>query len=248
MSKIKKVILLPDIHYPEHSKKCLTLVNKFIKDFNPDTIIYQGDQLDLGSISAWDKDKPLLKESKRLWKEYTDFDNDVLKVHETITKRACERVFIIGNHEYRAQRYIEKNPELEGMIEPEIYLELKDRGYTVVDYNKVYKLGKLNVIHGFYYNTHHAAHTVGAFEGNVVYCHTHTSQEFTKTTPLDASDFHTATCLPCLCNLNPEYQKNKPSSWINGFGVAYLSPDGSYSLYRIIIVNGQFVFNDKLYK
>lgn len=247
MNKIKKVVILPDIHYPEHSVRCLRVVNKFLADFSPDYLVYQGDQLDLGSISHWDKDKPLLKESKRLWKEYSDFNEEVLKVHEKITKKNCKRVFLLGNHENRAQRYVEKSPELEGMIEPEIYLGLKERGYTVVPYNDVYKIGKLNIIHGFYYNIHHAAKTVNAFEGNVCYCHVHTSQEFTKTTPLDTKEFHSATSLPCLCNLNPDYKKNRPSSWVNGFGVMYLLPDGNYSLYRILIVDGSFIFNDKKY-
>lgn len=245
---IKKAIILPDIHYPLHSKECIKLIKKFMVDFDPDYLIYQGDQLNLDCVSSWNVDKPLLKESQRLLKEYDNFNNDILENYESVIKKSCQKVFLIGNHEHRVRRYVERSPELEGIIEPEVCLNLKKRGYKVVPYNGVYKLGKLNIIHGFYYNTYHAAKTVNAFEGNVCYAHVHSPQEFTKTTPLDSGSYHAATSLPCLCNLSPEYMKNRPNDWVLGFGVVYLLPNGNYFLYRIIIINNSFVFNGKYYK
>lgn len=247
MKKVEKIVLLPDIHYPEHSKESIKSVLLFLKDFKPDTVIYQGDQLDMGVISHWNKDKKRKVELKRLKQDYEGFDKDILLPVEKAVGKKCKKVWITGNHEDWAQMYLDKNPEVEGMIEPEICLNLGKRGYKYVPLNGVYKLGKLNVIHGFYHNQYHAAKHVSVFEGSVVYAHLHTTQEFTKTSPVDTGNFHSATCLPCLCDLSPDYMKNRPSSWVHGFGVVYLLPNGNFHLYRIVMVDNRFIFNGNYY-
>ena len=63
----------------------------------------------------------------------------------------------------------------------------------------------------------------------------------------DTNEFHAAYGIPCLSDLSPDYLNGKPNSWIHGFGVAYVMPDGRFNLYPIIITNGQFVFNGKIY-
>ncbi|NIT60358.1 MAG: hypothetical protein GWN00_30390, partial [Aliifodinibius sp.] len=161
-----------------------------------------GDQLNLDMVSYWTREKPLLREMQRVMKEYEGFDYEILKVHEELVK--AERVWMIGNHEYRVTNYLESHPELIGMLEPEIWLKLEKRKYEVIPFNHAYKLGKLNVIHGWYHNQQHAKKHVFDFERNVVYAHNHTCQEFTKHSPMDVKDFHSATCLPCLCDLNPD--------------------------------------------
>jgi len=245
--KVKVGILLPDIHHPHHSKPCLNLVNQLIKDIKPDYLIYQGDQLNMDTLCHWNEDKQREMEGKRLLSEYEAFDREILKPHEKLTGPKCKKVWLIGNHEYWVEKYLDNHPGFEGIIEPENYLKLKARGFEIIKFNDIYKIGKLNVIHGYYTNQYHAAKTVTAFEGNVVYAHAHTSQEFTKTTPRDIKDFHSATSLPCLCDLNPDYMKNRPSSWVNGFGVVYVLPNGNFNLYRVIIADNSFVFNGKHY-
>jgi len=244
---IKKVVLLPDIHYPEHDNKSLEAIKMFLIDFKPDFLVYQGDQLDMGVISHWNQDKKRQVELKRLKKDYDGFNDEVLTPFENIVGKKCKKKWITGNHEDWAKQYIDKNPQLEGIIEPEICLNLEKRGYEIIPLNGVLKLGKLSVIHGFYWNQYHSAKHAGAFNGSVVYCHTHTVQEFMKTSPVDSDDFRTATCLPCLCNLSPEYTKGRPNSWVHGFGIVYLYPNGNFNLYRVLIINNQFIFNNTIY-
>jgi predicted phosphodiesterase len=244
---IKRAIILPDIHYPHHEKKAMAAIVKFLADFKPDYLIYLGDQLSLDMVSFWTKDKPLLKEGQRLHYEYDGFDKEILSVHEKIVGKKCQKVWFVGNHEYRVQRYLEQTPELEGLLEAETYLKLKKRGFKVIEFNKIYELGKLMLIHGWYYNRYHAAKTVEQFENSVCYAHTHNPQEFFKVSPIDSSKYHGAFCLPCLCSLNPDYHKNKPNNWINGFGVVYLHEDGFFNLYKVIINKGKFIFNNKTY-
>lgn len=248
LCEIKKSVLLPDIHYPCHDKKVIESVNEFIKDYNPDELIYMGDQLDLSCISNWNKKKPLLKEGKRLIDDYSNFDIDILREHERITKDDCNRIFIYGNHERRLQWFIEEHSELDGMLDLDRNLDLTKRGYKIIKYNGVYNIGNLRVIHGLYYNKYHAAKTLDAFEKNVVYGHVHNPQSYTKISPMDGEGHHTATSIGCLCNITPEYQEGKPNYWVNGFGIIEsLSVIEHVNLYPITIVNGKFIWNGKLY-
>ena len=246
--EIQKTILLPDIHYPYYDTQLMESVEEFMIDYEPDEIIYMGDQMALDCISGWNKNKPLLKEGQRLIKEYESFDEDILQVHESITSTDTRRVFMIGNHEQRVEWYVQAYPELDGIVDIDRNLKLTERGYKVIPFNGVYKLGKLSVIHGFYWNKYHSAKTLEAFEGNVVYGHVHNPQMYAKVTPIDRKGYHTATSLPCLCNIKPDYKRNAPNFWLNGFGIVeHLPATGYFNLYTIIIIEGCFMFNGKYY-
>jgi hypothetical protein len=246
--EIQKTVLLPDIHHPHINERGMEAVNQFIFDYDPDELVYMGDQLSLDCISWWNRRKPLLKEGRRLMTNYDDFDKEILKVHENITREETRRTFMIGNHERRIDTYVEENPELEGFIDVCRYLELGERGYKIIPFNGIHKVGKLNVIHGYYWNMYHAKKTVDVFEGNVVYAHVHNPQMYTKISPIDKKEYHMATCLPCLCNIKPDYGKNAPNYWVNGFGIVeHLPATGFFNLYTVIINEGSFMWNGRYY-
>ena len=235
-------------HYPHYDLKVMDAVGEFMVDYDPDEIVYMGDQLSLDCISGWNRKKPLLKEGQRLIRDFNNFDKDVLQVHERITRPETRRTFMTGNHEQRIQWYIEEHPELEEMIEIDRNLKLQDRGYKLIPFNAIYKIGKLSVIHGYYWNKYHATKTLEAFEGNVVYAHVHNPQMYAKVSPVDRRGYHTATALPCLCNIKPDYKKNAPNFWINGFGVVeHLPATGYFNIYMIIIIDGSFMWNGTYY-
>ena len=246
--KIQKTVLLPDIHYPHYDQCIMDSVDEFIFDYDPDQLVYMGDQITLDCISYWNKRKPLLKEGQRLIKDYDGFDHHILKTHENITRPETKRVFMIGNHERRIEMYCEEHPELKGMIDLERHLKLEERGYTIVPFNEIYKIGKLSVIHGFYWNKYHAAKTLEAFEGNVAYAHVHNPQMYAKVSPIDRKGYHTATSIGCLCNIKPDYHKNAPNFWINQFAVVEMLPaTGMFNLYPITIIDGSFMWNGNYY-
>jgi hypothetical protein len=230
--EIQKTVLLPDIHYPHYEQRVMEAVNDFIEDYDPDELCYMGDQISLDCISGWNKNKPLLKEGQRLLKDYDGFDYHVLQTHENITRPDCRRTFMIGNHEQRIEWYCQEHPELEGFIDIIRHLELEERGYNIIPFNEIHNVGKLSVIHGFYWNKYHAAKTLEAFEGNVAYAHVHNPQMYAKVSPIDRKGYHTATSLPCLCNIKPDYKRNAPNFWINGFGIVeHLPATGYFNLY-----------------
>lgn len=246
--EIQKTVLLPDIHHPHVDWRGMEAVNQFICDYDPDELVYMGDQISLDCISGWNRRKPLLTEGKRLMKDYNDFDAEILQVHENITRDDCRRTFMIGNHEYRIDTYCEYHPQLADFIDIARHLDLQGRGYEVIPFNEVHRVGKLNVIHGYYWNMYHAKKTVDVFEGNIVYAHVHNPQMYTKISPIDRKGYHMATSLPCLCSIKPDYHKNAPNFWVNGFGIVeHLPATGFFNLYTIIIIEGSFMWNGTYY-
>ena len=95
--KIKKAVLLSDIHFPYHDKDCIKLVKKFIKDFKPDELIYMGDQMDFDYISKFNKDKLKNLEGKRFSEDYEGFQKEILTPIEKAAGKKCKKVYIIGN-------------------------------------------------------------------------------------------------------------------------------------------------------
>ena len=248
---IRKAILLADTHHDHHSIESLKLVNAFLKDEKPDYLVYMGDMLDMDVVSYFAQGKPRLIEGKRLKTAYDKFDEDILSPHEKIVGKKCKKIYIMGNHEYRIQTFLDEHPEGEGILEPENYLKLKERGWEVIPYatpKSFYQLGKLILMHGYCHPKYHASKVVTEYVRNVIYGHVHTPQSFFHNTAADQKDFHSAHCLPCLSDTNPEWLKGKPNSWVNGFGIVYFFPNGDFTFYPIYIVNNRFIWNGKIYQ
>ena len=55
--RVKKSILLPDIHHPFHNKKAIKAIFKFMGWFQPDEVIIMGDGLEMQAINHWQNEK-----------------------------------------------------------------------------------------------------------------------------------------------------------------------------------------------
>ncbi len=253
---IKKYVLLPDLHYPHHNKKSVNAVFQFIEWFRPDGINLLGDALNMDAVDHWKLTKGAKKsmERKRLAKEYKEFDKDILTPLEQMISPDCEKVFMAGNHEDWANLVVEKLPQLETMVEPEIQLRLARRNWKWIPWinenhqRGMYQYGKLLVMHGQYVNKYHAQKTAESFSKSVAYCHSHDVQMVTKVHMDSVEDFHTAQSIGCLCNTSAEFLRGRMNRWVNAFGVLYVREDGNYNLYVPIIVNGEFVFEGRVFR
>jgi len=259
MNSLEKIVLLPDIHHPYHDKSALSAVFSFIDYFKPNEIVLLGDAMEMRSIDHWKQEKRNIKyfEGKRLLADYKSFDMEILEPLSKLVGSKCRKVYMGGNHEAWAERLINSNPQLEGLLEPENALELEKKGwkwipYTIIKndnhYRGMHKVGKLTVFHGNYLGKNHASQTSQSFDKSVAYGHTHDVQMFTKVHMEDPVDYHSAQSIGCLCNRAPEYKYGKPNRWVHAFGITYVRDKGFYNLYVPIIVNGEFVFNEKLFK
>lgn len=254
---LKRVVLLPDIHYPRHNEVAMNAVFKFLKYFNPHIIVLIGDALEMEAVNRWRLNKGSKKffEDKRLKKEYLGFLREILTPLEKIGKRA-KKIYMGGNHEFWINDVIEKNTQFEGMIEPEICLKLAERKWKWIPYivrdeeggyvRGLLELGKLLVMHGHYTNKYHSAKMADQYSKSVVYGHTHDVQIFTKVFS-DRAGYHTAQSIGCLCNKAPEFMRGRSNDWVNSFGVLYVRDDGYYNLYVPIIIKGKFTYAGKTF-
>lgn len=242
----EKAVILSDIHYPEHSRKCLDVVMEFLEDYQPHYVIYLGDQLENECFSSWKKDIPKTQ-ALSAKKDYDSFNVEILKPIEGICSKS-KYIWFTGNHEDWTYKYIDRYPKLKGLIEPENVLNLKERGYTIIPFNNIWKFGKLRMFHGFYWNLYHARKTIDEVMHSCVYGHDHTYQVFTKTSAVDLKEYYTAYSIPCLCTLSPAFQRNRPNRHVNGLGIAEKFDDGCFNLYVATINDGRFAWNGKVYQ
>jgi len=256
--RLRKAILLPDIHHPHHDIAAWNAVLKFLKWFQPDIVVLLGDAMEMRAIDHWKREKGDLKsfEGIRLLYDYGLFEDEIMKPIEELLPNA-EKVYMGGNHEDWINKVINQNPQLEGMIELEKVLQLKERGWKWIPWvskdratntvRGVYKIGKLTIFHGHYTNIYHARKTADSYSKSTAYGHTHDIQSYTKVHVDDVGDYHTSQSIGCLCNKSPEFMRGRPNRWVHGFGVMYVRPSGHFNLYVPIIINGVFNFADKVF-
>lgn len=229
--------------------RTMRAVEQYMGDRQWDEIVYLGDFLDLDVISSHNKDNLRALESKRIKADY-EYASDVLDWHATLAPKA-KFTLIEGNHEERAERYVDANPALEGLMEVETGLQLLKRKINWVRFwskGEVYQIGKARFIHGLYTTQYHARKHVENYGENVFYGHTHDVQTYSK--ELHGSDKTiVGQSLGCLCRYDQSYLKGKPTKWQQAFGVFYFFPDGFFQYFVVRIFKHRFVSPDgKVYQ
>ena len=249
---IKKALVLADIQFPNNNKELLKKVEKYMADEQWDDLIYLGDALDMDAIShhSFEEGNQRALEGKRLKKDYEEF-GEILRRHRQIVGNKCEITFFKGNHEENPDRFIDRFPTLEGLVEMEDNLPFKELGIEIIKPRGHKKIGKVYFIHGDigrgYLPVCHSKKIVETYNRNVVYGHVHTCQMYTKVSPMGIDETHTAISLPALADINPEWNKDKPTAWLNGFGVMFYNED-NFTVVPIVAVHNKFIApNGKVY-
>jgi len=237
---VSKGIAVFDYHYPLYDKASHKVVLKAIEMIKPDFFVFGGDQMDFGCISHWNKGKYKLLENARLKQDYEGFQRNILNPINLILPKKCTKYFMIGNHEYWVERLVEDNPQMEGLIEIENNLNLSD--YKTIPFNDVLKIGEMSFIHGIYVNKYHAEKHARIYQKMLFYGHLHTNQVYTSIAPTTSLPKQ-AVGVGCLCNINPEYMRNKPNDWLHQFLIWYMFDDGTFVYQTPIIMHGKTVIN-----
>lgn len=247
---IERNFVFSDIHYPEHDEKALNVAEQVLADFKPDRIIYLGDTYDATPVSHWLKDKKQALENKRLLKDYQAIQSMIDRHAKLAGNSLKEIVYMQGNHCDWIREYIERNPEVDGLINIENHLKSPSKNvkFTMLPFinskgknDRVYQIGKLYLIHGDYTNKYHSSKTVDTFGRNVMYAHTHSVQETTKVNPIDVEDRHMAVSIGCLADRNPKYMEGRPNAWVHAFALVYVQKNGDFNHYVVRISNGKTV-------
>lgn len=249
--KITTAIVIPDMQVPYHDVKSTKAVESFMADYSWDYYINLGDFMDFDCISAYNANKLRIVEGKRIMGDY-DIANDILDRHQSIIRKKnkkAEFVLLEGNHEERMERYIDANPTVEGLLEVENGLKLKERGFKWVRYrdnDNKFNLGKATFIHGQYTPKYHAYKHVENWGCNIFYGHLHDVQTFSMIKHGD-NDTNVGQCMGCLCKYDQQYIKGSPTNWQQAFGVFYFKPNGHFTYYVPRIINNKFIWNGKEY-
>ena len=237
---MRRGIVIADTHLlsPEDEHPAYTLVKRFASDFKPDFVVHIGDALDLPYLGPYCEDD-IMVQAQGCWEDDVSLLNRELDFWQKLTP---EFYFIQGNHDERTERAAKSAPKFAASLAYERRFDFKGRGikyYRLVD--DPLKLGKLFLIHGWYWNKYHARKTVDEFSGNIVYGHVHKFQ--TQSRVLTArKDEIQAWSIGCLCDKQPEYVKGRPTGWQHGFAILYLGEKGQFNLYPANITKGSFMF------
>jgi len=252
--KARQAVAVYDLHYDKYDKPTWGAILAYLKDNPPDVFVFGGDQFDFEMISHHTKNTPIFRTRRSYMNVIEGFKRDILGPLERVLPDACEKVWIIGNHEDWEQDLVNEQPELEGAIGHVRLLGLDQKGWNVIPLGHRFKLGKLNVIHGETLTG--IGNQAGAFPakkalelyaGNVLAGHTHAPQTFTKVSPVEHSNKWQAHIAPIAGRTNPTYLRNRPTSWLNGFVVIDVFPDGQFNLYPVIVMKGRFALGGKCY-
>lgn len=102
----------------EEDLEYMLWIGHYINEKRPDIIVHIGDHYDFPSLSSYDKGKASA-EGKRLYKDIeagnTGFEFLNLEMSKDTTYNP-RKIFCLGNHENRLDRYVEDNPELIGTL------------------------------------------------------------------------------------------------------------------------------------
>lgn len=240
-----------DLHFPKVHKPTLNAMLEFIAR-NRGKIagfIAGGDFLDNEEISHHTSGKPLFRPTGSYLRNHKNFQAQVLDPLHAVLPRTAERVWLTGNHEKWSEELVESQPELKGLVENHLLLDVEGQGWQYLPCGERFKLGKLSVIHGDQIagSANVAKKAVDLYAGSVLFGHFHSPQSHTRVLPYDISQKWIGVCAPCLGTTNPGYLRNRANAWLNGFVVIELHPNGNFNIVPIITSNGMFSYGGVLY-
>lgn len=262
-----KFVFLPDAHVgfdvwhteegmvrkPTHDLGMIRLAAKFIKDFEPNLIIFGGDQLNSASVGRWNKDKP----AHFLQNTYLE-EIDICKkqVLAPITNSApgAEFVWMDGNHDGWIYQWKDKYPQIEKLLNPWGLLGVsgphgKVKQWKYVPKGYVFPLGKLNMVHGDNLRARqdHSSAALQDWNCNLWYGHFHSFQAATKTDPQFQRNKKCAMAIPMLGQRNPAYGNGSANKYMQGFGYGFVAKSGNFSGYPVLVVGNKVIIEGREY-
>lgn len=244
----RQYLVIADVHVPYEDKGAVRSILQLMDDIKFDGFFILGDYLECESVSHWLRDKRKNKtlEGKRLEFEYRE-GNRLLDEFDKRLPKECDRRFWLGNHEDWVNQMIEQIPQLDGLINVEQQLKLKERGYIFyADVNHIEKVGKLNIFHGWKSGDNATKTMITQIMGNVLSGHLHTLDIKMMHSP--AKELSTiGISMPCLAKQNPEFMKNQPNKFSLGFCILNYYDSGFFQADVIRIIKNKFIYNQKIY-
>lgn len=208
---------------PDQSLRRFEALGSFILEHKPDVIVQLGDFVSLSAISHWDMSKRLKMEGQRYRRDIAagyeavnlifgpmEAENDRRRKNKKATYNP-QIVWLNGNHENWIERYVEQNPEMEGMLDLGVDLGLKSKGITPIPYRSRVELNGINFMHAPLAGNdqplsglHIPYKALQRFNGNIVFGHYHRT-ETASNKRTDATTTHRAISCPAFFEGTPHY-------------------------------------------
>lgn len=250
LDRWEKGVVISDIHIPFQDNKAVELATYFIRWFQPDHIVINGDLLDFWEISKYDKDPEINFQFKR----ELELGRKYLKHLRKIAPDS-NIVYVEGNHEWRMKGYIISNAKelrgLEGLsVQEQLHLDDLDIEYVELPaglsrWDSVdYQIGDLYIGH---YNVtrKHAGYTAKGLVADkgvsVIQAHNHKiGSSFKK---LRDGRILRGFESGCLCDTDPNYMSNP--NWQQGFVAFYKKKDSNqFRVNPIRIIDHEIIYGN----
>lgn len=220
------------------------VAKQFVKETRPEIVLIGGDFVNLGCIRKG--------RSKWFMSDNETYQADIERAKAELWElrvwcRNSRFIYLIGNHEKRVDWYLDDHPAMRGKLNIIKDLELDLMEMEAVEFNNVIQVGKLNFIHGWYYNKFHAAKTLDIFGDNIAYGHVHEHQTFTKNIRAENKP-HIAFSVPCLSAINPDWKEGQPTRFQNGFVIVEYREKGHFTAHIIMIIDGVFSYGGYVWR
>jgi len=246
----ERVVVFPDIHFPNHDEKAFKCALNVIKAVKPSAFLLLGDTIDGESVSHWQWSKkkrpPLEYQLPAIKEEIKQGNKGLDRIDRALDKVGCKKKqFAQGNHEKWFDHFVEENPYLEHFGSRRAF-KFDERGYEWHKYGEVFKVfgSKLHAYHGGHYMGIAHARTHALQLGcNIIYGHTHDSQ---KSTITHISGSHMAYSMGCLTDMTKDYLKGRPTNWSHNVGIVDILNNGNFNLVVLDINDGVTTYNGKI--
>ena len=140
----ERVVVFPDIHFPNHDEKAFKCALNVIKAVKPTAFLLLGDAIDGESVSHWQWSKkkrpPLEYQLPAIKEEIKQGNKGLDRIDRALDKVGCKKKqFAQGNHEKWFDHFVEENPYLEHYGSRRAF-KFDKRGYEWHKYGEVFKV------------------------------------------------------------------------------------------------------------
>jgi predicted phosphodiesterase len=238
-----RLVIVSDLHYPFHDQRIWGAVTRFIDDFNPNVLVWNGDVSDVYSLSVFNKN-PLREFT---FAQETNSFKGFLTAHRERWNDA-EQYYIYGNHEDRWDFHIARHtPELAGLISFSRAIGMDDLHISTIPYGGLLNYLGFAITHGSRISSLPSgtarAHAISV-GGSGVVGHSHRVGCYSFT---DLRGQHAWLESGCLCRLDPDWVKQRPTNWQHGFVIGSVYGNKLYLTPIYIYAHG-FSINGEFYK
>lgn len=255
-----KMVVLPDIHYPDFDPVAIKVLLEYLKDYKPDGLLFLGDLWEMDAVTRWDR------ESNDVDKALTEFEGCIKWLKKGILKAAgpqCKtKIFLMGNHEDWFRQYVDDmrsfSPDKIKLLERmygsarfEDLCGLKDIGFDVhpyiTEHNACHmiKIGHAHFTHGNIAGMNPAKKLFMQVLANVYQGHTERIDTYIHKSIRGLLE---AMCLGTLRDPSKvTFNKGRLLGWNHSFSTFEFMDDGYFSRATHLILNGRISVNGKTY-